>query len=154
MLIMHSVKTQILDSQELLIDCPKCATQDSVAVAYDEVSILQLFGFIPVFQKTNTWVKCESCNSRLYSTQQALILSRLTPSELKPYVRRHLSIVWKVLTIAALLLCFVPFLGLGVAALAFMGTYQHGGAWRTTAIVATGISVVVSAIMGISMATT
>jgi hypothetical protein len=98
-----------------------------------------------ILPHTTYWVRCDSCGTELLSAVPPDQLVTLTPQETQSYLRLRTSLVARVVGILAVLLCWMPFVGLPVCALSWV-LNRRSRAWRIASQVGLGVSVAVLAL--------
>lgn len=101
--------------------CPVCE-QETGGQAFEYVEVLRLFFLLPVLTFRNTYVKCASCGTSLRTVLKVHELEQYADSDLSPYLSHQVSIVLKLLTLIAFLLCWFPWLGLVFVRAGFLGS--------------------------------
>src|SRR4051812_37799012 len=118
------------DGRDLLINCPKCGTREAKAVAYDEIEEMYA-----VIRHRTTWVKCLACGRTLYSRKRADELIGLSAADLDGVVVVRVLMIWKLLAVMAVVLCFIPIFGIVVGVVAVVINYRHGGWLRWISLI-------------------
>jgi hypothetical protein len=130
MLILLLATRKVTDSFEVMINCPVCTAQGTLAKVYDMTEGGRL-----VSLSTTTWVRCGTCKGKFLLPMRAAAAGDLTIEELSALLRPYVSPVYKMLAIAGLLLFCAPVMGVTISAISLIGTYEHGGNWRRASLV-------------------
>jgi hypothetical protein len=123
--------------------CPVCE-QETGGQAFEYVEVLRLFFLLPVLTFRNTYVKCASCGTSLRTVLKVHELEQYADSDLSPYLSHQVSIVLKVLTLIAFLLCWFPWLGLVLSVLDFLVARKARGWVHTLTMFNLAVSIVMT----------
>ena len=132
--------------------CPKCRSV-VVGTAFQFVDTFVLLHLFPLGSVRNTYVACANCGIKLQTPLGLDDLERMRDLQIDEFLSYSPSFVFKFLAVTALFLCWTPFLGTIIAAIALLGTYHFNGWPKKIAITALAISVVPTAfaIVGLSL---
>jgi len=111
------------------------------------VDTLLLLHVIPIFKLTNRYVVCGTCGTKLQTPLQLEDLNRLQGLQIDEFLSYSPSFVFKFLSVASLLLCWAPIVGLAVAGIAFLGTRRFKGWPRAVSMTALVIAIVPTAFL-------
>ncbi len=123
--------------------CPVCE-QETGGQAFEYVEVLRLFFLLPVLTFRNTYVKCASCGTSLRTVLKVHELEQYADSDLSPYLSHQVSIVLKLLTLIAFLLCWFPWLGLVLSVLDFLVARKARGWVHTLTMFNLAVSLVMT----------
>jgi hypothetical protein len=147
----YSVRREKTPGASVQFSCPKCR-KVSVGNARKFVDTLMLLHLVPVLKLRNTYVVCDTCETKLHTPLELDDLERMQGLQIDEFLSYSPSFVFKFLAVTSLLICWVPIVGLIVAAIAVFGTRRFKGWPKTVSIVALVISVVVTTILLVGLA--
>jgi hypothetical protein len=142
----YSVKRETTSGPTVQFNCPKCGAAVRGAT-FEWLDTLMFLYCIPLWKMRNTYVTCGNCQGRLTSQLRLEDLYAYDNLDVTPYISYEVSFVFKFLSIAALLLCWTPAIGLGLTIAALAGTIRVPGWPRTLALVSAVPALAMSAVL-------
>jgi hypothetical protein len=151
--MLYGVQSQTAPGPSLTIHCAACNVPDAPATTYqfsERVAILHVIPVTP-FMRTN-YVKCDRCGEAFVSPIALDELPYLEPEELHQLLRRSVGLVEMFMAVAAIILSWIPFLGLIMALIALALNGWRKNHWtRPVSRAAVVIAVIVTGLMGGAM---
>ncbi len=142
MTILATSKTQRLPGPPTKINCPNCGP-DSPAKTYQLDEKMGLY-FIHFLTQRETFVECNQCGLARLTRLPLIELDCYSANDLEPHLYQRVSFVIKFLTVAGVLLFFVPFLPLAFGLTGFFAARKAGGWVKVTSIGVIIVSTVTS----------
>jgi hypothetical protein len=152
--MLSGVDSRTLAGPSIVIHCAACNVPDAPATTYQYGERLAILHVIPLtpYSQTN-YVKCERCGEAFVSPIALTELPYLEPGELHRLLRRRVGLVEMFLAVAAIILSWIPFVGLVMSLIALAVNGWRKNHWtRPVSRVAAVISVVVTGLVGAGMA--
>jgi DNA-directed RNA polymerase subunit RPC12/RpoP len=135
--VISHISARQLHRERILINCPRCGAQAMEATCADVQETYNL-----IIRHTNTWVTCHACGTKLFAKARCEELVGLSPEELEPWVIWRISLIRRVLALAALVLCIMPMIGTVIGLVATAANWRNGGGWKKVSVIALCISFV------------
>lgn len=135
------------------IHCAACDVANAPAETYEYGERLTLLHIVPITPyRRIKFVKCNCCGELFISPIPLDDLPFLHNGELYRVLRRHVPLVPKFLALTAIILCWIPMLGLIMAALALAMNGWRKKHWtRIVSRAAMVIAVITSGLTGVMM---
>jgi hypothetical protein len=124
--------------------CPACLAAAAAGETYERHETFRALHLIPLFSVRNTYVVCGTCHAHLLSQLTLDDLRQHADSDISPFLSFSISLVAKALSVLAILLCWFPFVGIALAAIALAATYKRRTIWRTLAIISLVVSLLLA----------
>jgi hypothetical protein len=141
----------------LKIDCASCTAKATPAVAVDTTAREYLYGLIPVTTSHYTSITCGSCGRAFRVPLSCDQLAAMTPAQITQLVATEgmafVGNITKFCIVMSLVFCLLPFFGLCCAIAGVIGTRKCRSNWRTAARVGFAISLVLSLVATVVIAT-
>ncbi len=132
---LYSLKRETTPGPDVKFNCPRCGAQAGSGHSYEYRDTILALYLIPVLRSRSTYVTCRHCQAALTSALSVEELQQHGNTDLSAFVFDDVSFVFKFLAIAALLLCWTPIVGLGLALGTLAGTFRRRCWARTVALV-------------------
>lgn len=117
---MPTVITKEVPAGSTRIHCPVCGTRDVAAPIVEKQETVMQNLVVPMGTHTTWWVKCSQCGTQLYSKVGPTQLLSKGPDELVGQVVYRVSLVHQFLAVAALVLSWMPGLGIFLGLIAWL----------------------------------
>lgn len=151
--MVYGVDSRSVAGPQVVMHCAACDVPDAPATTYQFGERLAILHVIPLTPYTQTnYVRCDRCGETFVSPIALSELPYLEPGELHRLLRRRVGLVELFMAVAAIILCWIPFLGLimGLIALAMNGWRKNH--WtQPVSRAAAVISVIVTGLMGLGL---
>ncbi len=100
------------------INCPACGVQEVSAIPRERVDWAKFGGIIPLLKLRSTQVERGQCHARITCTLPLDRIAGANAATLSQFLRYHPGPAAKAASIAGLLTCLIPVLGMVLAAIA------------------------------------
>lgn len=147
MALFVSVKVRKQHGPTVLIDCPLCLASSVPASSSEQVDDLMVLHVIPVFRLRNTFVTCSACNQELISKIARAELADYSASQLSHSLAVRGSFVGSFLSLACLILCWVPAVGLVLGIIAVWLNRRAVGWPRTASRIGLSVAGVITVVL-------
>ena len=143
-MVLWSVHRRDTPGPRVQFACPACLAPAAAGESYERHETFRALHLIPLFFVRNTYVICGTCHAHLLSQLTLDDLRQHANSDISPFLSFSISFVAKALSVLAILLCWFPFLGIALAAIALAATFKRRTVWRTLAIISLAISLLLA----------
>ena len=144
----YSIKRQTTPGPLVQFDCPKCGAEQVFGSSFEWLDTFQALHVFPLYSTRNTYIWCSRCQAQLTSPLTLEELHEYQNADLTGFVAYDVSFVYKFLAIAALLLCWMPILGIVLSIIALAGTFRVRGWPRTLALIS-AVPALLTALLGV-----
>jgi transcription elongation factor Elf1 len=93
---------------DIHFNCPACGRSNVAAQTFESEELAKVFFVIPVVKLRNTFVKCTACRESFTCLCSSSELKYKSPADLRKLIRYKASGWGWLLSVLALLLCWVP----------------------------------------------
>ena len=144
---MVSARSEQINGEKTRINCPACGAEDTLAQTFIQVERLYVLYVIPVLSMSNNFVRCLSCEAKLSTKLPLEELPHFSSEALEEHLNYEVSFVFRFLAMISLPLSVFPLVGLVVALLALIGTWNRPGWPRTVSRISTVLASIVSLLL-------
>jgi hypothetical protein len=131
-----------LPGPSVTFTCPVCRSGPAQGTSYEQTETVLFLLFVPTSQTHTTFVVCGNCRTRLVTRMTLAELRQCVGEDISRFVAYRVSIVFKTLSVCAILCCWAPILGTTLAGVALGGTRKTRSLWRSLAIIALVVSLI------------
>ncbi len=137
----------------IVIHCAACDATDVPAETFEYGERVALLHVVPItpYVRTN-YVKCTRCGEQFVSPIALSELPYLHPDELDKLLRRRVGLIPQFLAFAAIILSWVPMIGLLMSLIALAANWSRKKHWtRNVSRAAVGIALITSGVLGLML---
>ena len=146
---MDTIRSVTTTGPQITLDCPACGGKNVTGTTSEREESYRLLGIVPLMVLRNAFVTCGSCQRQLMSAIRLSDLGDAKPDELAKALSVRESFVGQVVAVLGLLLCWLPFVGLGLGLLGMLLNLRSAKWPRTLSQIATIVGIIVSLIFGV-----